>query len=155
VRNAVFCDVVTCRYFVNRRFGGTYRLNLQGSSLADFLYLEDGGFGGVKIELGDIALMLSSYSSSPSFWILPIYFWNRWSSSSCSVHRTLFSVCSSCKNCPSADVCRDADVFGAGNVLLNHVTVIIIIIISTYVCEYDPFSPHNDMKVKLFLCLTN
>jgi hypothetical protein len=39
----------------------------------------------------------------------------------------LFNVCSSCKNCPSVRcasaanvVCRDVDVFGAGNVHLNH-----------------------------------
>jgi hypothetical protein len=29
-KNAVFWDVASCRYFVNRRFGGTYRLHLQG-----------------------------------------------------------------------------------------------------------------------------
>jgi hypothetical protein len=28
--NAVFCDEALCRYFVNRRFGETYRLHLQG-----------------------------------------------------------------------------------------------------------------------------
>jgi hypothetical protein len=40
----------------------------------------------------------------------------------------LFYVCSSCENCPSAGcasaanaVCTDADVFGARNVLLNHI----------------------------------
>jgi hypothetical protein len=53
-----FWDVALCRYFVNRRFGGTYLLNLQcirnpramnqqpalaGSSLMDFLYPEDEG----------------------------------------------------------------------------------------------------------------
>jgi hypothetical protein len=38
----------------------------------------------------------------------------------------LFNVCPSSKNCPSArcasaaDVCRDVDVFRAGNVHLNH-----------------------------------
>jgi hypothetical protein len=30
MKNAVFWDVGSCRYFVNRRFGGTYRLHLQG-----------------------------------------------------------------------------------------------------------------------------
>jgi hypothetical protein len=30
MKNAVFWDVAPCRYFVNRRFGGTYRLSLQG-----------------------------------------------------------------------------------------------------------------------------
>jgi hypothetical protein len=30
IKNAVFWDVAPCRYFVNRRFGGTYRLHLQG-----------------------------------------------------------------------------------------------------------------------------
>jgi hypothetical protein len=30
MKNAVFCDVASCRYCVNRRFGGTYRLHLQG-----------------------------------------------------------------------------------------------------------------------------
>jgi hypothetical protein len=30
MKNAVFWDVTLCRYFVNRRFGGTYRLHLQG-----------------------------------------------------------------------------------------------------------------------------
>jgi hypothetical protein len=29
-KNAVFWDVAPCRYFVNRRFGGTYPLHLQG-----------------------------------------------------------------------------------------------------------------------------
>jgi hypothetical protein len=29
VKNAVFWDVAPCRSCVNRRFGGTYRLNLQ------------------------------------------------------------------------------------------------------------------------------
>jgi hypothetical protein len=29
LKNAVFWDVAMCRYFVNRRFGGTYRLHLQ------------------------------------------------------------------------------------------------------------------------------
>jgi hypothetical protein len=33
----VFWDVMPCRFCVNRRFEGTYRLHLQGSSLADFL----------------------------------------------------------------------------------------------------------------------
>jgi hypothetical protein len=30
INNAVFWNVAPCRYFVNRRFGGTYRLHLQG-----------------------------------------------------------------------------------------------------------------------------
>jgi hypothetical protein len=30
MKNSVFWDVAPCRYFVNRRFGGTYRLHLQG-----------------------------------------------------------------------------------------------------------------------------
>jgi hypothetical protein len=30
MKDAVFWDVAPCRYFVNRRFGGTYRLHLQG-----------------------------------------------------------------------------------------------------------------------------
>jgi hypothetical protein len=30
MKNTVFWDVVPCRYFVNRRFGGAYRLHLQG-----------------------------------------------------------------------------------------------------------------------------
>jgi hypothetical protein len=30
MKNTVFWDVAPCRYFVNRRFGGTYRLHLQG-----------------------------------------------------------------------------------------------------------------------------
>jgi hypothetical protein len=30
VKKAVFWDVAPCRYGVNRRFGGTYRLHLQG-----------------------------------------------------------------------------------------------------------------------------
>jgi hypothetical protein len=29
-KNAVFWDVAPCRYCVSRRFGGTYRLRLQG-----------------------------------------------------------------------------------------------------------------------------
>jgi hypothetical protein len=31
-KNTIFWDVATCRYFVNRRFGGTYRLHLQSKS---------------------------------------------------------------------------------------------------------------------------
>jgi hypothetical protein len=30
LKNAVFWDVAPCRHYVNRRFGGTYRLHLQG-----------------------------------------------------------------------------------------------------------------------------
>jgi hypothetical protein len=30
MKKAVFWDVAPCRYYVNRRFGGTYRLHLQG-----------------------------------------------------------------------------------------------------------------------------
>jgi hypothetical protein len=30
LKNAVFWDVAPCRSCVNRRFGGTYRLHLQG-----------------------------------------------------------------------------------------------------------------------------
>jgi hypothetical protein len=30
MKNAVFWDVAPCIYVVNRRFGGTYRLHLQG-----------------------------------------------------------------------------------------------------------------------------
>jgi hypothetical protein len=30
MKNAVFRDVAPCRYCVNRRLGGTYRLHLQG-----------------------------------------------------------------------------------------------------------------------------
>jgi hypothetical protein len=30
MKNAVFWDVALCRYFVSRRFGGTYLLHLQG-----------------------------------------------------------------------------------------------------------------------------
>jgi hypothetical protein len=30
MKNAVFWDVALCRYFVNQRFGGMYRLHLQG-----------------------------------------------------------------------------------------------------------------------------
>jgi hypothetical protein len=55
VKKAVFLVVAPCRSGVNRRFGGTYRLHLQGRLLtcltdalrADFLifplYPEDGG----------------------------------------------------------------------------------------------------------------
>jgi hypothetical protein len=50
MKNVVFWDVEPCRYFVSRRFGGTYRLHLSlqtpvhaDSSLAHFLYPEDGG----------------------------------------------------------------------------------------------------------------
>jgi hypothetical protein len=30
MKNAVFWNVAPCKYFVNRRFGGKYRLNFQG-----------------------------------------------------------------------------------------------------------------------------
>jgi bisphosphoglycerate-dependent phosphoglycerate mutase len=32
MKNTVFWDVAPCRYYVNRRFGGTYRVHLQGRS---------------------------------------------------------------------------------------------------------------------------
>jgi hypothetical protein len=35
MKNAVFWDVVACRFCVNRRFGGTYRLNLQGRKIRE------------------------------------------------------------------------------------------------------------------------
>jgi hypothetical protein len=47
MKNAVFWDMAPCSPFVNRRFGGTYRLHLQseppahaGTSLADFSTLK-------------------------------------------------------------------------------------------------------------------
>jgi hypothetical protein len=54
MNNAVFWDVAPCRSYVNRRFGGTYRLHLQGSLQSaatcsrwflarGVLYPEDGG----------------------------------------------------------------------------------------------------------------
>jgi hypothetical protein len=56
----------------------------------------------------------------------------------------LFNVCSSCKNCPFVGcvsaanvVCRDADVLGAKNVLLNHILYY----------YYYPFSPHNGITI--------
>jgi hypothetical protein len=33
MKSAVFLDVAPCRYCVNRRFGGTYRLHLQGRKI--------------------------------------------------------------------------------------------------------------------------
>jgi hypothetical protein len=38
MKNAVFWDVAPCRYFVNRRFGGTYRLNLVYSYLLTLVH---------------------------------------------------------------------------------------------------------------------
>jgi hypothetical protein len=35
MKNAVFCDVAPCRSCVNQRFGGTYRLNLQGRKIRE------------------------------------------------------------------------------------------------------------------------
>jgi hypothetical protein len=35
MKNAVFWDVAPCRYCVNRRFGGTYRLHLQGRKIRE------------------------------------------------------------------------------------------------------------------------
>jgi hypothetical protein len=29
-KNAVFCDMATCRFNISRRFGGTCRLHLKG-----------------------------------------------------------------------------------------------------------------------------
>jgi hypothetical protein len=58
MKNAVFWDVALCTSCVNRRFGGTYRLNLQGRKIRElhttatcsrwflargFFYPEDGG----------------------------------------------------------------------------------------------------------------
>jgi hypothetical protein len=33
MKNVVFWDVAPCRFYVNRRFGGTYRLHLQGRKI--------------------------------------------------------------------------------------------------------------------------
>jgi hypothetical protein len=35
LKNAVFWDVALCRYFVNRRLGGTSRLHLQGRKIRE------------------------------------------------------------------------------------------------------------------------
>jgi hypothetical protein len=35
MKNAVFGDVALCRFCVNRRFGGTYRLHLQGRKIRE------------------------------------------------------------------------------------------------------------------------
>jgi hypothetical protein len=35
MKNAVFWDVPPCRSCVNRRFGGTYRLHLQGRKIRE------------------------------------------------------------------------------------------------------------------------
>jgi hypothetical protein len=35
MKNAVFWDVVSCRSCVNQRFGGTYRLHLQGRKIRE------------------------------------------------------------------------------------------------------------------------
>jgi hypothetical protein len=53
MKNAVFWDMAPCRICVNRRFGGTYRFNLQGSRLLatcsrwflvrGYFYPENGG----------------------------------------------------------------------------------------------------------------
>jgi hypothetical protein len=59
MKNAIFWDVAPCRSSVNRRFGGTYRLHLQGRKIrtggsvcshqlmlvpcSRIFYLEDGG----------------------------------------------------------------------------------------------------------------
>jgi hypothetical protein len=53
----------------------------------------------------------------------------------------LFNVCSSCKNCSSAGcasaanvVCRDVDVFGARNVLLNRFYSMILLLLLLFGC---------------------
>jgi hypothetical protein len=35
MKNVVFCDVAPCRSYVNLRFGGTYRLHLQGRKIRE------------------------------------------------------------------------------------------------------------------------
>jgi hypothetical protein len=35
MKNVVFWDVALCRFCVNRRFGGTYRLHLQGRKIRE------------------------------------------------------------------------------------------------------------------------
>jgi hypothetical protein len=35
MKNAVFWDVAPCRAYVNRRFGGIYRLHLQGRKIRE------------------------------------------------------------------------------------------------------------------------
>jgi hypothetical protein len=35
MKNVVFCDVTVCRSCVNRRFGGPYRLHLQGKKIRE------------------------------------------------------------------------------------------------------------------------
>jgi hypothetical protein len=35
IKNTVFWDVAPCKFIVNRRFGGTYRLHLQGRKIRE------------------------------------------------------------------------------------------------------------------------
>jgi hypothetical protein len=74
----------------------------------------------------------------------------------------LFSVCSSCRNCLSTRcasaanvVCRDVDVFGAKNLLLNHIIIICYncyyyyyYYYYVYVCMLS-FSPRNGITIVL------
>jgi hypothetical protein len=53
--NAVFWDVAPCRSCVNRRFGGTYRLNLQGRKIRErgtsvSMWLQVADFSTLKME---------------------------------------------------------------------------------------------------------
>jgi hypothetical protein len=79
VRNAVFCDVAPCACYDDRRFGETFRLNLQGRkqnvlesvsncltivlALVYFFHPEDGG---------DIFVRNVGFSQDPEYGILEI-----------------------------------------------------------------------------------
>jgi hypothetical protein len=55
LKNAVFWDVAPCRFSVNRRFGGTYRLHLQGTKIRE---------RGTSVSMWLLTLVLRSRISS-------------------------------------------------------------------------------------------
>jgi hypothetical protein len=57
-KNAVFWDVAPCEYRVNRRFGGTYRLHIQGRKVREL---------GTSVS----RLLLSVYDSSQNIYTAP------------------------------------------------------------------------------------
>jgi hypothetical protein len=61
MKKAFFWDVAPCRYGVNRRFGGTYRLHLQGRSE---IIRKSAREASVRDVRGRLVLEINSYCES-------------------------------------------------------------------------------------------
>jgi hypothetical protein len=66
---AIFWDIASCSQYMNRRFGGLYRLHLQGKKLAEqetfaqqtmWIYIPEDGNVHVRFCLGDLGTVIIS-----------------------------------------------------------------------------------------------